>query len=116
MGAVIRKGTFTISAKDGPVPGSYRVRIYASSGIQARRTKGQIDHSSRPMVESLPEHHNSKTELRADVTGVRANRFRFDLSSSKSTDASPRRQVNIGITTFVAIIPLVLNSCLESGT
>jgi hypothetical protein len=87
VGAVIRKGTFTISAKDGPVPGSYQVRIYASSGIQARPTKGQIDHSSRPMVESLPEHYNSKTELRADVTGVRANRFQFDLSSSKSTDA-----------------------------
>jgi hypothetical protein len=39
------------------------------------------------MVEFLPEHYNTKTELRADVTDVRRNRFRFDLSSSKSAGA-----------------------------
>ena len=114
MGAVIRKGTFAISAKEGPVPGSYRVRIYASSGIQARPTKGQTDHSSRPMVESLPEHYNAKTELRADVTGVRAESLSLRPELEQIGRRPPRRQVNIGITTFVAIIPLVLISFLES--
>jgi len=87
VGAVIRTGTFAISQKEGPVPGSYRVRIYASSGIQARPTKGQTERSPRPMVEFLPEHYNAKTELLADVTGLRPNRFRFDLSSRNSADA-----------------------------
>jgi hypothetical protein len=84
VGAVIRQGTFVISAKDGPVPGSYRVRIYASSGFQAKPSPGLTDRSPRPMVELLPEHYNAKSELLAAVTDARANRFRFDLTSTTS--------------------------------
>lgn len=86
VGATIREGAFVISGTQGPVPGSYRVRIYMSSGVQAPRAKGQTDRSSRPMVELLPARYNAKSELRADVSGRRPNRFRFDLSSSESDD------------------------------
>jgi hypothetical protein len=87
VGATIRQGTFAISRRDGPVPGSYRVRIYASSGVQAPPAPGQSDRSARPMAEFLPAHYNANTTLRADVRARRANRFRFDLNSSRSSDA-----------------------------
>ena len=87
VGATIRDGSFTIAGRDGPVPGSYKVRIYMSSGIQAPVAKGQTDKSPRPMVEFLPEEFNAKTRLRADVSETRPNRFRFDLSSRGSTVA-----------------------------
>jgi hypothetical protein len=38
VGATVRKGEFTISKHEGPVPGRYRVRVYASSEIQAPHT------------------------------------------------------------------------------
>jgi hypothetical protein len=84
VGATIRKGSFTILKRDGPVPGTYKVRIYMSSGIQAAPAKGQTDRSPRPMVEFLPEQYNAKTRLRADVSEARPNRFRFDVSSLPS--------------------------------
>jgi hypothetical protein len=87
VGATIQDGSFTIAGRDGPVPGSYKVRIYMSSGIQAPPAKGQTDRSPRPMVEFLPEEYNAKTKLRADVSESRPNRFRFDLSSSRSAVA-----------------------------
>jgi hypothetical protein len=87
VGATIRDGSFTIPARDGAVPGSYKVRIYMSSGIQAPPAKGQSDRSPRPMVEFLPEQYNAKTKLRCTVSDSRPNRFRFDLSSSPSAGA-----------------------------
>jgi hypothetical protein len=87
VGAIIRDGSFTVSERDGPVPGTYKVRIYRSSGIQAPPEKGQTDRSPRPMLEFLPERYNAKTELRAEVIDSRPNRFRFDLSSSPSAGA-----------------------------
>jgi hypothetical protein len=81
VGATIRRGAFALTRDQGPVPGSYRVRIYASSGIQTPPGKGQSEHSRRPMVERLPDIYNVRTELRADVTARGANRFRFDLHS-----------------------------------
>ena len=85
-GATIRDGSFSIQSRQGPVPGSYRVRIYMSLGIQAPQSAGKINRSSRPMVEFLPEHYNSKSELHALVSGRAANRFRFVLSSARSAD------------------------------
>jgi hypothetical protein len=87
VGATIRDGRFSISERDGPVPGSYKVRIYMSSGIQAPPVKGQTDRSPRPMVEFLPERFNSKTRLRADVSETGPNRFQFDLSSLPTAGA-----------------------------
>ena len=82
VGGTVRKGSFTIAERDGPVPGAYKVRIYMSSGVQAAPAEGQSDRSPRPMVEFLPEQYNAKTELRAEVSDGGANRFRFSLSSN----------------------------------
>ena len=43
VGATIRQGAFVIPRHQGAVPGSYRVRVYASSGKQATPAKGQTD-------------------------------------------------------------------------
>jgi hypothetical protein len=87
VGATVRDGSFSISQRNGPVPGFYKVRIYMSSGIQAPPHKGHTDRSPQPMVEFLPEQYNAKTSLRADVSESRRNRFRFELSSTPSSDS-----------------------------
>jgi hypothetical protein len=79
VGATIRRGAFAIARDQGPVPGTYRVRIYAGSGVQAPPGKGQTDNTRRPMVERIPAVYNTRSELRAEVTTRGANRFRFDL-------------------------------------
>ncbi len=81
VGTTIRRGTFAIPRDQGPVPGLYQVRIYASSGVQAPPGKGQTDRTRRPMVERLPAAYNTRSELRANVTAHAANQFRFDLNS-----------------------------------
>jgi hypothetical protein len=81
VGATIRRGAFAIARDQGPIPGSYRVRIYAGSGVQAPPGKGQTERTRRPMVERLPDTYNVRTELRADVTARGANRFPFELHS-----------------------------------
>ncbi len=65
VGATIHSGSFSIPKKDGPVPGTYKVRIYASSGTQAPPSRGQTEGTPRPMVDLLPEQYNAKTKLRA---------------------------------------------------
>ena len=87
VGATIRRGAFAIAQDQGPVPGPYWVRIYASSGAQAPPGKGQTDRTRRPMVERLPDVYNARTELRADVTSRGPNRFRFDLHPQRGADA-----------------------------
>ena len=82
VGSTIRQGSFAVPRHDGPVPGFYRVRIYASSGTQAPPTKGQSDRSPRPMVERLPEAFNTHTKLAAEVLARQTNAFRFDLQTS----------------------------------
>ncbi len=87
VGATVGRGSFTILERDGPVPGTYKVRIYVSSGVQAPPAKGQTDRSPRPMMELLPEQYNAKTKLQVDVSDGWPNRFRFDLSLSPSSGA-----------------------------
>jgi hypothetical protein len=87
VGAAIRRGAFAIARDQGPIPGSYRVRIYASSGVQPPPAKGQTEHTRRPMVERLPDIYNVRTELRADVTARGSNRFPFELLSVPRHDS-----------------------------
>jgi hypothetical protein len=82
VGATIRGGSFAIPRDRGPMPDTYRVRIYSSSGVQATTADGQIDPSRRPMVERLPEVYNTKSEMRVDVTEEGSNHFRFDLHAA----------------------------------
>jgi hypothetical protein len=86
VGAIIRQGAFAISRREGPVPGLYLVRVYSGSNIQAPPTKGQTDHTPRPMVESFPPRYNTRTELRVRVIDRSANRFPFNLTSDGFTD------------------------------
>ncbi len=81
VGTTIRRGMFAIPRDQGPAPGSYQVRVYASSGDQAPPINGQTDRTRRPMVERIPAVYNTRTELRANVTERGTNRFRFDLHS-----------------------------------
>jgi hypothetical protein len=87
VGATIRQGAFAILRNQGPVPGSYRVRIYASSTTQAPPASGQSERTPRPMVERIPPCYNTKTELTAVIIAGRPNHQRFDLSSSNSPGA-----------------------------
>ena len=86
VGATVRKGEFTIPRHEGAVPGQYRVRVYASSEIQAPTARGQTDRTPRPMVERLPARYNTQTVLGADVVVRRVNYFRFELNSREPGD------------------------------
>jgi hypothetical protein len=86
VGATIKNGTFAISRAQGAVPGLYRVRIYASSGVQALPAKDQSERAPRPMVERLPPQYNAKSELSTTVAPHSPNHIRFDLYSSRSAD------------------------------
>ncbi len=79
VGAKIRHGEFVIARDDGPVPGLYRVRIYASSGVQAPAPKGASERKPRPMVELIPSKYNSHSELTAQVVSGRNRPSAYDL-------------------------------------
>ena len=81
VGATVRRGEFRVPRAQGPIPGRYRVRIYASSGVQAPPREGQTDKSRRPMVERLPDVYNTRSELRAEVSARGPNRYRFELQA-----------------------------------
>jgi hypothetical protein len=87
VGATIRQGAFVISRYQGAVPGTYRVRVYASSRTQAPLAKGQTERTPRPMVERLPARYNTHSELHAAVRARRHNQYTFDLISSEFPDA-----------------------------
>ena len=84
VGATIRQSRFSIARVEGPVPGTYRVRIYSSSGVQPPLTKGQTERTPRPMVERIPRVYNTDSALRAEVSPNGSNRYRFELSSHNS--------------------------------
>jgi hypothetical protein len=79
VGATIRRGSFAISRAQGPPPGSYRVRVYSSSGKQAPPDKWQSERTRRPMVERLPDIYNTKSELQMEVVAGRPNRLLLHL-------------------------------------
>jgi len=82
VGATVRRGSFAIPRHQGPTPGTYRVRIYSSSGVPAPPTAGQSDRTRPPMVERLPAIYNTNSEMRVDVTAEGSNRFRFELHAA----------------------------------
>lgn len=87
VGATIHGGVFSIPRAAGPVPGAYRVRIYAASDVQAPPGPGQSPRASRPMVERVPKRYNAQTTLKAQVGKRQANHFRFALESDKGETA-----------------------------
>jgi hypothetical protein len=87
VGATIRRGEFTLARDRGPIPGRYRVRIYASAGVQAPPHQGQTDKTRRPMVERVPNVYNTRSELRAEVRARGPNRYRFELQAGPPPEA-----------------------------
>ena len=81
MGSTIHDGQFVIEFADGPVPGLYTVRIYASSSVQAPAPPGRSTKKPRPMVELVPEKYNTHTELRARIFTRKINSLRYELLS-----------------------------------
>ncbi len=81
VGATIRRGSFAIARDHGPTPGKYRVRLYASAGVQAAPGAGQTDRTRRPMSERLPSTYNTDSKMLVEVTDGGSNRLRFDLHS-----------------------------------
>jgi hypothetical protein len=84
VGSTIRRGSFLIARDKGAVPGTYRVRVYASSGRQAPPTARQTELTPRPMIERLPARYNTQSKLRAEVVARRGNKYVFDLTSAES--------------------------------
>jgi hypothetical protein len=84
VGATIRNGRYAIARSEGPVPGHYLVRIYASSGVVAPAPLSTIPgrHHPRPMVELIPERYNAHTELRVELEPDGPGVFNFALAPS----------------------------------
>jgi hypothetical protein len=88
VGARIRDGRFAIPRREGPVPGRYAVRIYASSRIQAPPIAGSSPLATRPMVDLIPERYNARSTLNAEIGSRDASMFHFRLSSDASSQQS----------------------------
>ena len=90
VGTLIRGGRFSIPREEGPAPGRYLVRIYASSDVQAPPPAGVSERAARPMVELIPAGYNSQTTLVADVTRGGANVFKFATRTDAPTPPPDR--------------------------
>lgn len=80
VGAVIKDGRFALPAEEGPVPGLYKVAIYAE-GDAAPLPEGHVPGVPLPAPQDLiPPKYNVATELTADVKKGGPNKFEFPLS------------------------------------
>ncbi|MDR3618003.1 MAG: hypothetical protein P4L85_01540 [Paludisphaera borealis] len=92
VGATIRDGAFTIKRDQGPTPGAYKVRIYASSDVQASAPAGSSNRKPRPMVERIPARYNARTEEVVEIRAKGGNRIDIDVQPdrpSPSSDSPP---------------------------
>jgi hypothetical protein len=85
-GGLITDGGFQVARDDGPVPGKYRVLIFAEGAPQAaaKPEEGPVQEAKgdgkRAMgVGLIPMRYNLKTELTAEVAAGGPNSFTFDL-------------------------------------
>ncbi|MFO0957630.1 MAG: hypothetical protein U0800_09225 [Isosphaeraceae bacterium] len=95
VGAPIRGGRFAAPARDGPLPGLYRIRIYSPSRIQAAPQRGQTGATPRPMLESIPARYNASTTIAARIEPEGRSTHRFALESAgaiEPIDARPDRR------------------------
>lgn len=87
VGGRIRSGSFSIERAKGPVPGPYRVRIYASAREQAPKPPGASDRTRRPMLERIPPEYNARSDRVVTIVPDKTNRLRFEVESAAA--ASP---------------------------
>jgi hypothetical protein len=81
VGSTIRAGAFAIDRSEGPAPGTYRVRIYASSREQAPPPRGASDRKPRAMIERIPEDYNAKSTRMIEIRADESNHLRFDIAT-----------------------------------
>ena len=93
VGSLIRRGRFAISKADGPLPGIYRVRVYASSDVQAPSEDGESPTAPQPMVDLIPMRYNKESRLEVEVRARGENHFPFELWSEAAPMAPPRPPV-----------------------
>jgi hypothetical protein len=75
-------GRYTVAAKQGLLPGTYRVSVFWP---EPSKGPGLITGvSAPPRRERIPERYNVKSELTVEVRENTANRFDFDLTTSGS--------------------------------
>lgn len=88
VGAAIENGQFSITRDKGPVPGTYRVRIYASSNTQAPARAGDSPKTPRPMLERVPARYNAESDLEAEVLTEGTPALNFNLQPDAPTDSA----------------------------
>ena len=79
-GSVIVDGRYTVTAKQGLLPGIYRVRVFWAERPNGPGTIAGV--SAPPPQERIPDRYNSKSELTVEIQANAANRFDFDLSTA----------------------------------
>ena len=89
-GGVITDGRFDVAQAEGPVPGQYKVIIFAAGGSGTAANAGEppgpgptvekkerLDRSRRGGL--IPTRYNLQSELKAEVKAGGPNTFAFDL-------------------------------------
>jgi hypothetical protein len=85
-GGMVAEGRFEVPRPEGPVPGKYKVMIYAEgNSVSAGSAEGVSPGLSRSKSEPadttapIPARYNVQTELTAEVKSGGPNTFTFDL-------------------------------------
>jgi hypothetical protein len=82
-GGVITDGRFQVAKADGPIPGKYKVMIFAEGGRGAMKRADEAPGRPEPAAMGpaglIPLRYNFQTELTADVKAGGPNDFTYDL-------------------------------------
>ena len=78
-GAVIEGGKFSIARNEGLLPGTYRVEISSSTGLEPPPPGEPPGPAKGTAKDLIPEQYNRKTTLTAEVRAAGPNTFDFPL-------------------------------------
>jgi len=78
-GAVIDGGKFSIARNEGLLPGTYRVEISSSTGLEPPPPGEPPGPAKATAKDLIPEQYNLKSTLTAEVKAGGANTFEFPL-------------------------------------
>ena len=92
VGAPVEGGSYSISRREGPIPGAYRVSVY-SRRLTGKSYPDPDDPTAmiQESFEGIPPKYNLKSDLKAEVAKGGDNRFNFDLTGEvKTPPPAPR--------------------------
>ena len=83
-GSIVVDGKFNVPRSEGPVPGTYKVMIFAEGVSTTSSAEGDRQRTVQNKKEKrgeglIPLKYNMKSELKADVKTGASNSFTFDL-------------------------------------